>query len=99
MKTLIPIVAAAALCGCALNRPYMRETSETTSTNGVVTKTERLSKATTIGLWPGTATVEKQRTSLGKTMSIGQQDIESNGGGTNMVESLRALDSIVGKLR
>lgn len=91
---LIPLLA-----GCALNRPYMREVVTTTSTNGVTTTTERLSKATTLGLWPGTASVERQRTSLGKTMSIGQSDIEAQGGGTNMVHQLQALDSIIGKLR
>ena len=89
------IALAALLGGCAFNRPYMRE--ETTGTNGVVSV--RITKATTVGLWPGTASVEKQKTTLGKTMSIGQSDVEATGGGTNVASSVTALTELLRALR
>ena len=81
--------------GCAYNRPTLR--TETRTTNGVVSVSE--TSARTFALWPATSTVERQRLSNGKTQSVGTEGLEQQGGGTNLVEALRALDSILGKIR
>lgn len=88
-------VLALALCGCAFNRPNYSETS--TSTNGTVT-VKRLS-VPTWALWPATTSMEKQRVSIGKTMSVGTVGLQEDSGGTNVIEALRAIDSIVGRIK
>ena len=98
-----PLILAAALVaccawlgtGCAVNRPEFLE--RTTGTNGLVT--ERRLTVATWSLWPASTDLAKQRASLGKTMTLGTSDLGQDGGGTNMVEALRALDSILGKFR
>ncbi len=88
---LLPLLAA----GCVVARPYARET--TVGTNGaVVTRELRL---TTFAIWPGTITVEKQRASIGKTLSLGAINLDADSGGTNMIEALKYIDSILGKIR
>lgn len=89
------IILAMFAIGCAYNRPTIR--TETRSTNGVVTVSE--TSARTFAVWPATSTVERQKLSNGKTQSIGTDGLEQQGGGTNLVEALRALDSILGKIR
>lgn len=84
---LLPLL----LCGCVVARPYARET--TITTNGVVTTREI--GLTSFAIWPGTISIEKQRASLGKTMNLGQVNFEAETGGTNVVESLRHIDSIL----
>jgi hypothetical protein len=81
--------------GCAVTWP--RVSVEETGTNGVVTK-KKISLPAFV-VWPGTQTLEKQRGSIGKTLSAGFSDAAQEGGGTNVVEALRALDSILGKIR
>lgn len=81
--------------GCAYNRPVLR--TESRGTNGTVTLSE--TSVRTFALWPATTTVERQRVSNGKTQSVGTEGIEQSGGGTNLVEALKALDSIIGKIR
>jgi hypothetical protein len=91
-------LAAFTLClltGCAVNRPVLTE--RTIGTNGVVT--ERTLKMTSFVVWPATSSLDRQRASIGKTMSAGTQGLEESGGGTNVVEALRALDSILGKIK
>jgi hypothetical protein len=83
------------LCGCAFNRPHFRET--VTSTNGTVTVRELT--VPTWALWPATASLDRQRASLGRTFSLGQSGLEQDGGGsTNALETLKALDAILGKV-
>lgn len=88
-------VALALGCGCALNRPFLTET--TTGTNGVTTT--RTLKVTTLALWPATTTLERQKATLGKTLGLGTEGLKEDGGGTNVVEALRAIDSILGRIR
>lgn len=100
MKAFGLALACAAWAGCAINRPSMLERTTTTSTNGSIVVTERRMKVTTAALWPAQSEVSKQRSSLGKTMSTGASSIDADGtGGTNGVEALRAIDSILGKIR
>ena len=71
--------------------------SERRETNGVITVTE--SRLTTFALWPATQTIGQQRvtnTHLGQ--GIGEKELSQAGGGTNLVEALKALDSILGKI-
>lgn len=99
MKTPIVILFAVLgvllTAGCAYNRPTIR--TSTTSTNGTVTISE--TSARTFAVWPATSTVERQKLSNGKTQSIGTDGLDQQGGGTNLVEALKALDSILGKIR
>lgn len=98
MNNLLPLFLL--ITGCALNRPAMRETTTVTAPDGTVTVTERRMKVTTAALWPAQSEVSKQRSSLGKTMSTGASAIDQEAtGGTNGVEALRAIDSILGKIR
>lgn len=82
------------LCGCAVNRPVLRETI--TATNGVVTVKEL--RMTTFAVWPATTTFEKQRGSVGKTLTVGTEQMEQETTSTNAVEALRYIDSILGKV-
>lgn len=95
MKTLALIGIAICFVGCAINRPYIAEKS--TGTNGVVN--ERIVKSTSLALWPATTELSKQRVSAGKTLTVGTDGLSETTGGTNVVDALRALDSILGKIR
>lgn len=95
MKTAIAILAALAFAGCAVNRPEFIE--RTTATNGVVTERRLVVPSWT--LWPATQSIASQRASLGRTFTLGTTDVDQSGGGTNLVEALKALDSILGKLK
>ena len=95
MKKLISILAVVALSGCSMNRPFL--STSITKPDGTVEKQEL--KLTTFALWPATTDLAKQRATLGKTLSVGTEGLREEGGGTNMVEALKALDSILGKVR
>lgn len=95
MKKLLCLSALTlAIAGCAVHRPLLL--TETQGTNGVVTK-QRLSMATW-ALWPATTEIAKQKASVGKTLSLGVEGLREDGGGTNMTEALKHLDSILGKI-
>lgn len=94
MKTACLFLLLAAT-GCAVNRPEFVE--RTTGTNGVVT--ERRLVVPSWSLWPASQSIASQRASLGRTFTLGTTDAAQDSGGTNVVESLRALDSILGKIR
>lgn len=82
--------------GCSINNPKFY--SETRGTNGVV-EIRRLS-VPTMALWPATTDLAKQKAGLStKTFSLGTDGLQADGGGTNMVEALRSLDSILGKIK
>ena len=82
------------LCGCAVNRPVLRET--TTSTNGMVTVKEL--RMTTFAVWPATTTFEKQRGSVGKTLSVGTEQLEQETSSTNAAATLRELRLLIQEL-
>jgi len=92
------IATALAMAGCALNRPRLSERTTTTSTNGAVTVQERTLKVTSFALWPAHTELERQTASVGKTLSTGTSGLIQEGGGTNVVEALKSLDSILGKI-
>lgn len=85
------------LCtGCAINRPFVQET--TVLDKGVVTTTKTV-RLTTWALWPATQEISKQRGSLGKTLSAGTASADQETtGGTNGVEALRVINDILGKV-
>ena len=91
---LAALLFVVGVIGCALNRPYIRESI--TATNGVVT--ERTMKATTLALWPATTEVAKQRLTAGKTLGIGSEGVsETAGATTNDVQILNGIRAILGK--
>jgi len=96
MRTLLLSILLAGAAGCAFNRPRFSETI-INPTNGVTTI--RTLTVPTWVVWPATSSLEKQRVSLGKTFSVGTTGLEQESGGTNVVEALRAIDSILGKIR
>lgn len=92
----LAVIAFLGLTGCAMNNPKF--ISETHSTNGVV-EIRKLS-VPTFAIWPATTDLAKQRATLGqKSFSLGTDGLKEESGGTNMVEALKALDSILGKVR
>lgn len=92
----ISAILILALSGCAMNNPKF--VVETHSTNGVV-EIRKLS-VPTFAIWPATTDLAKQRATLGqKSFSLGTDGLKEESGGTNMVEALKALDSILGKMR
>ena len=97
-RKILPLLSVLTLfaSGCVLNRPKLTE--RTVGTNGVVS--EKSMKVTSFVMWPATERVANQRASISaKTMSTGVGSLEQEGGGTNMVEALKSLDSILGKIR
>lgn len=83
---IIPI-----LTGCTINRPYMKERTTVTTTNGVTSATDRNLKVTSLTLWPAKESVNGQKASLGKTMSTGVESLQQEGGGTNVVATFDKL--------
>lgn len=94
MKAL-PLISSLVLCaGCVISRPFATETI--TGTNGVITV--KTLKLTTLAIWPATSTVEKQSALIGGVMRLGQTGADLQTGGTNVVEALKAIDSIISKI-
>lgn len=83
------------LSGCAFNKPLVL--TQETSTNGIVTI--KRTSSVTFALWPATSLLERQKLGNGRTQSIGTDGLEQQGGGTNIVEALKALDSILSKIK
>ena len=98
MKILTTAVLCLAITGCALNRPRLSERTTTTETNGVVTVQERNLKVTSFALWPAHTDLDRQTASVGKTLSTGTAGLTQDGGGTNVVQALKSIDSILGKI-
>jgi len=91
------LVIAIAASGCVLNRPRLTERT-VNPTNGVIS--EKSMKVTSFVLWPAKESVSNQKASISaKTMSTGVDSLAQEGGGTNVVDALKALDSILGKIR
>jgi len=95
LKLIASGASLALLCGCAFSRPLIRET--TIHTNGVTVVREL--RLTLFAIWPASQVMDKQRASIGKTLSMGTVGSDQDSGGTNVVEALRAIDSILGKIR
>jgi hypothetical protein len=96
LAVLFAALALLLTAGCAYNRPSMR--TEERATNGVVRVSE--TSVQTFAIWPATSQLESQRVSnASKTQSVGTVGLDQQGGGTNLVEALKALDSILGKIR
>jgi hypothetical protein len=94
MKPIILFLAIIA-CGCAVNRPVLKET--TTTTNGIVTVKEL--RMTTFAIWPATTTFEKQRGSVGKTLTVGTEQLEQETSSTNAAATLRELRMLIETLK
>jgi len=101
MKRIVLFLACVGVSGCLVNRPYVHEETTSTNTNGVVTLTKRTMKTTTGALWPASGEIAKQNVAASpKSWKIGQVGIDGEStGGTNGVEALRVVDSILGKVR
>jgi hypothetical protein len=106
MKQLLIAIPLLALCGCALMRPNGLRRSHTVTTFDASGRTnsvtvdllERVSLPA-LATWPADQSIAKQRGSVGKTVSAGVTDAEQQGGGTNLVDALRAIGGILGNLR
>jgi len=94
MRAILILLCVACLSGCAFSRPYIVET--TIQTNGVTVVREL--RLTLFAVWPATQTMEKQRGSIGKTLSLGVTGSDQDTTGTNAIEALKVIDSILGKL-
>ncbi len=88
-------LAFLAMTGCAVNSPVLTETIGTT--NGIVT-TKSL-RMTSFAVWPATTTVDKQRGSVGKTLSVGTEGAELETSNTNAAATLRELRLLLESLR
>jgi hypothetical protein len=90
------LAVANLIVGCAFNRPHLVE--ESTGTNGVHLRRELI--VPTWALWPATTDLAKQKVSLTKGgFSVGTEGLAEQSGGTNVVEALKSIDSILGKVR
>jgi len=89
---LLPLLA-----GCAVTRPHLVEVTTTTYTrNGVTNVVVRKDmKLPAYVLWPATQSLEKQRGSIGKTLSAGFSGADQDGGSTNVADTIKALDSLL----
>lgn len=84
--SLLAVVAALITSGCAFNKVTMRDGPKETTVR-------------TYAFWPATGSVTSQKVSNAKTtMSVGQTGLEQQGGGTNVVEALKAIDSILSRI-
>jgi hypothetical protein len=98
-RKLLTVMALALATGCALNRPKLEETTTTTDKAGNVVVQRRSLKVTSYAFWPAQTEVSKQTASVGKTLSTGVAGLREETGGTNVVEALKSIDSILGKVR
>lgn len=100
LAALLFVCCLIAFTGCAGARPYAHERVTVTDTNGVTTTTDRTMKTTTWNLWPSKSEIERQTVSAGKSWKIGQEGIDTETtGGTNGVQALREINSILSKVR
>ncbi len=80
--------------GCALTRPFVEST--TTGTNGVIS--HNVLKTTSFAFWPATQTMGKEVLANGDKQKLSSSELKQETGSTNVVEALRSLDSILGKV-
>jgi hypothetical protein len=99
---VLSVLAIAALSilsftGCAYYNPRLMTETETRQTNGVVVVQRQSLRAPAIATWPAATDIAKQKISVGKTLSLGVDGLREDGGGTNLVEGLKQLNSLVEK--
>lgn len=99
LSALLFICCVIACLGCSVARPYAHERTTITDANGVQTVTDRTMKTTTASLWPSKSEIDKQTVNAGKSWKIGQEGIDAETtGGTNGVQALREINSILSKV-
>lgn len=90
------LVVLVVLCGCAYNRPVLKETVTVSVINGNTNViTERLLTMRSYVLWPATSALDKQKASMGKTLSAGTEGLGQESGGTNVVAALHELNTFL----
>jgi uncharacterized lipoprotein YajG len=94
MKNLLLISALAMLSACATSHQHV-ESTVTDPKTGLVTHNE--TDSVNRSFWDSRNSVDKVRASNGKTQSIGLAGVGEESTGTNVVEGLKYLDSIVSK--
>lgn len=87
---LIPLVLGT---GCAINRPSLTETTST-ARDGTVTFVRKLTVRSYV-IWPATSSLDRQTASLGKTLTVGTHGMDQESGGTNVVQALHEISTIV----
>ena len=92
MKKYIISLSVICLCGCSFNHLRLSETT-TNPTNGLATT--RSMDINTQNLWPARSTLDKQRASLGKTMSAGTSGLDQDSGGTNIASTIEAITHLM----
>jgi hypothetical protein len=90
MTKLLLLCCACCCAGCVVSRARLTETT--------ADGTQRELRLNNYAGWPATQTLDKQRASIGKTLSAGNSGLEQGTGSTNVVEALKALDSILSKI-
>lgn len=93
---LILILILILISGCVVARPHLRETTSTW-TNGLIV-VQREMWVPTYAAWPASQTIDRQHASMGKTFSVNTAGMNEQTGGTNVVEALKAIDSIISHL-
>lgn len=78
-------------CGCVVSRSHLTETLP----DGTVRDLQLNNYATIFT----TQTIEKQRASIGKTLSAGNIMLDQQANGTNLVEALKAIRDILQLIR
>lgn len=89
MKNILLLLLC--LTGCVAAPTHLLEI--TRDTNGVATTREL--RMTTYAIWPATATMDKQHATMGKYLSVNTTGLQESTGGTNVVEALKQIDSII----
>ncbi len=89
---LLPLLA-----GCAVTRPHLVEKTSTTLTRVGVTNVTVCKELwlPAYVVWPGMQTLEKQRGSIGKTLSAGFNGADQDSGSTNVAATLNALTDLM----
>lgn len=78
-------------CGCVVSRSHLTET-----TPEGVKRDLQLNNFATLGT---TQSIDKQRASIGKTLSAGNIMLDQQANGTNFVEALKAIRDILQLIR
>ena len=89
MKKLLTVIGIGIITlgtGCAFNKV---ESSSTQGTNITTIKVR------TYAFWPATSTLDKQKISAGKTLSVGTEGLVQEGGGTNIANTISALTDLI----
>lgn len=105
-KMLISLVLILPILGCAVTRPNVLRKNNTIihlNSNGTTNSIElvvleRVSLPAFVS-WPANQLVERQRGSVGKTVTAGFAEAGQEGGSTNVLDSLRILLDVITRIR